>query len=49
MTLAPNFAPNLTLTLTLTTERMGCVRDDTAALLFSDKRDLVFRHPEVIS
>ncbi|MFT5059934.1 MAG: hypothetical protein ACI9KS_000529 [Sulfitobacter sp.] len=45
MTLAPNFAPNLT----LTTERMGCVRDDTAALPFSDKRDLVFRHPEVIS
>jgi hypothetical protein len=51
MTLAPNFAPNFApnLTLTLTTERMGCVRDDTAALPFSDKRDLVFRHPEVIS
>lgn len=47
MTLAPNLAP--TLTPTLTTERMGSARDDTAALPFSDKRDLVFRHPEVIS
>lgn len=47
MTLAPNFAP--TLTPTLTTERKGSARDDTAALPFSDKRDLVFRHPEVIS
>lgn len=30
-------------------ERMGCVRDDTAAKPFPEKPDLVYRHPEAIA